>query len=116
MEKNKLTLTIILLFSITGCSLNEQKFNCDGTGLILSKSKAIFGSQEFYFCEKSGVKKMFYTNKKMCGDNTSILGFTNYLIFDEISHTVDIPFLGDVNLPTSIHCKKIENNWFNFKY
>ena len=109
-----LTLTIILLFFITGCSMNEQKFNCDGTGLLLSKSKAIFGSQEFYYCEKFGVVSYYYSDKKMCGDNNSFVGNKGFFIFDEVSHKVNILREG-IKSPPTIHCKKIEDNWFNFK-
>ncbi len=102
-----LTLTILLLFSITSCSLNEQKFNCEGTGLVVSKSKVIYGFEEFYFCKKDGVKNIFYSDKKMCGTDST---FNDSIIFDEVSHGLII--MGPLNLYNTKDCKKIEQKWF----
>ena len=102
-----LTLTIILLFFITGCSMNEQKFNCEGTGLVISKSKAIYGFEEFYFCKKDGVKNIFHSDNKMCDTNTN---FKDYFIFDEVSYGLII--MGPLNSHSTKDCKKIELDWF----
>jgi len=94
----KLTLTIIFLFSITGCSLNEQKFNCGGTGLLISKSKSFYGNIELDLCEKSGTELTLYVKGENCSDKSLKSGF----VFDEVSYKL-IKLYGG----SSITCEKM---------
>ena len=93
-----LTLTIILLFFITGCSMNEQKFNCEGTGLLISKSKSFYGNIELDLCEKSGTELTLYVKGENCSDKSSKSGF----VFDEVTYKLIKLYDG-----SPITCKKM---------
>jgi hypothetical protein len=93
-----LTLTILLVFSITSCSLNEQKFNCEGTGLVVSKSKSFYGNIELDLCEKSGTELTLYVKGENCSDKSSKSGF----VFDEVTYKLIKLYDG-----STITCKKM---------
>ena len=75
---------ILLCFFVflVGCSMNEQKFNCGGTGLLISKSKAFYGNIELHLCEKSGTELTLYVKGENCSDKSSKSGF----VFDEVTY------------------------------
>ena len=93
-----LTLTITLIFFISGCSESVQKFNCGGTGLVIQKSKAFYGNIELHLCEKSGTELILYVKGENCSDKSSKSGF----VFDEVSYKL-IKLYGG----SSITCEKM---------
>ena len=94
-----LTLTLTLIFFISGCSESVQKFNCGGTGLVIQKSKAFYGNIELHLCEKSGTQLTLYVKGENCSDKSSKSGF----VFDEVTYKL-IKFYSE----SSITCEKLE--------
>ena len=79
-------ITSLVLLILIGCSENVQKFDCDGTGLVISKSKAIYGDRELHLCSKNGIELTFYEKGKKC-DSTdpNIPSIT----FDEVTYKLE---------------------------
>ena len=89
----------LVLFVLTACSNNEQRFVCEEYGLILTKDKAVFSDNDnLEFCNKTGTVNLYSTNCKVY--ETSGLGKS--LSFDTVAKTVRMNTFNG-----SLQCKKV---------
>ena len=78
----KLFLYSLVLFVLTACSINEQKFVCGNEGLIITKDSATIAFWKYQFCGTQGTVNMYSTDCKQGAVGTS------ELYFDTVSLTV----------------------------
>ena len=78
----KLFLYSLVLFVLTACSNNEQRFACENEGLILTKDTATIAFWKYQFCETQGTVNMYSTNCKKGSIGTS------EIYFDTVALTV----------------------------
>ena len=72
----------LVLFVLTACSNNEQKFVCGNEGLIITKDSATIAFWKYQFCGTQGTVNMYSTDCKKGAVGTS------ELYFDTVSFTV----------------------------
>lgn len=78
----KLFLYPLVLFVLTACSINEQKFVCGNEGLIITKDTATIAFWKYQFCGTQGTLNMYSTDCKKGTVGTS------ELYFDTVALTV----------------------------
>ena len=107
----KLFFTSLVLFVLTACSNNEQRFVCalennkDRTeGLIIKNNVATLGFySDMKFCDKSGTNNIYATE---CG-KTKVEAYYN-IFFDTISYTVNLAVKSKDSYNTYWYqCKKV---------
>ena len=72
----------LVLFVLTACSINEQKFVCGNEGLIITKDSATIAFWKYQFCGTQGTLNMYSTDCKQGAVGTS------ELYFDTVALTV----------------------------
>ena len=66
----------LVLFVLTACSNNEQRFVCGNEGLIITKNKATLGVMDnLKFCSKSGTVNFYSTDCSKDAKSPFILSF-----------------------------------------
>ncbi len=78
---------------------SDERFDCNGTGLVLKNNKMLFGTNELFFCKKQGVVSLY---KEDCNIKN------NYTLwFDEVSRKL-VGFNPDTDDTISLFCTKIK--------
>ena len=96
--KNHITLLLTnCLLILCGCS-SEERFDCDGIGLIRNGKLISFGNNNLKFCEKQGVNSRWIDTDDKCSD-VELNDYTSFL-FDEVTNVIR---LGSIKR----QCKKL---------
>jgi hypothetical protein len=100
----------ILIFTIClyGCSESAGNYACEGKGLTVNKTKAVYGPDEYYFCSQQG-NWLFFVSKNAL-DSCKTKKPTNYLLFDQITYVLRVGWSAPVYGPQeySQDCKKLK--------
>ena len=78
----KTLISLLLLASLVACSNNEQKFDCEGIGLVLTpKGAKIANNNNLVYCKTEGVWNYYGTGDCKNLDKDSF-------IFDTITYVI----------------------------
>jgi hypothetical protein len=92
----KLLLYSFIIFLLSACSNEEQRFVCENDGLIIKNNVVTFGHLEnMKFCEKSGTKNIYAT------DCSAKEKYFHVLTFDTVTYDIDL-FFSDNKINSSI--------------
>jgi len=95
-------LSLFVIFPLLlSCSEKSSKLNCEGWGLVISKSKAIYGPTEYSYCSKEGNWSFYYLKNTMCNAKD----VKDFLSFDEVSNQLTIVSEKSMSFK---ECKKID--------
>jgi len=92
----------LVLFFLSACSNNEQRFVCDSNeGLVISKDKATYQIFELNLCKKMGHVNVYSENCLIfLSDATNKEEVTFTLYFDTVAQSI-------IRGLNSVQCKKI---------